>query len=479
MSITHEPHQDRKASVNAPVNRKPAGRDPRVVRLLLLCVLAASGCRVARQTASLPGHVVNAVVPGGKSTQPDPAALQSELLRYADDFTGRTTTGLDEYARRVNDPKAREEALAWRLALDQSALGIATGANPTANLVDFLALSTLTRAFVEQRAATVEPRGAFDVWLENARVLETNAWKIAERVITPDQQQEMRTNISRWLEQNAKEGTGFLRRPQALASGIRQSGEKESKPGSVFSLVGLDPTAGLDPAIREVTRTRLFAERALFAAERMPALIRWQTEMMTDQLLRQKQVTGALTSADRLSRAAESASQTAAELSDRITAERKAILDALETQEGKLRNLSTEMTQTLAAGEKMSTSLNTTLITFDALMKRFGVGEPNPSPPATNSPPFNILDYAKTADQIGTMAQQLNVLIKDTSGTVDTPALDKRIAQVNALCAKAATDAKSILNHAFELVAGLILLTFVCALAYRRVPPRGQTAAAK
>src|SRR5262249_43244341 len=288
MSNTRDQHENNKLTVNAALNHRasPFWRKPRrAIRLWLLCVLAMNGCQVARQTASLPGHVVTAVVPGGETTQPDPSALQSELLRYADDFTGRTTEGANEYARRVNTSKARAEALNWKLALDSCALGIATGANPTANLIDFLALSTITGAFLEQRASSSELPGAFDLWLENSRVLETNAWNIAEHVLTTDQQQEVRTNITRWLVQNAKEGAGFLTRPQALASGIRQSGEKEGKPGSVFGLVGLDPMSGLDPAVREVTRTRLFAERALYAMERMPSLVRLQTEVLTEQLL--------------------------------------------------------------------------------------------------------------------------------------------------------------------------------------------------
>ena len=117
----------------------------------------------------------------------------------------------------------------------------------------------------------------------------------------------------------------------------------------------------------------------------------------------------------------------------------------------------------------MSTSLNTTVVSFDGLMKRFGVGEPDTSPPDTNSPPFNILDYARTAEQVANMAQQLDALIKDASGTMDTPALDKRIAQLAAFSAQARTDAKSVLNHAFLLIAGLIILGFACALLYRRL----------
>jgi len=211
----------------------------------------------------------------------------------------------------------------------------------------------------------------------------------------------------------------------------------------------------------------------------MPFLVRWQTELLADELLRQEEVTNALTSADRLSRAAESMSQTAALLPDRISAERKAITDELAAQEGKLRELSAEVTRTLAAGEKMSTSLNTTLITFDALMKRFGVGEPSTTPPDTNSPPFNILDYAKTAEQITAMSFQLDTLIKDANGTLGSPALDKRIAELNAVSTKAKADAESVLNHAFLLAAVLILLALVCALVYRRFVPRFPDAAGR
>jgi hypothetical protein len=275
---------------------------------------------------------------------------------------------------------------------------------------------------------------------------------------------------------NPAVSASFFAQPEELAVVIRGHAEKESQPDSVFGLVGLDPMSGLDPAVREATRTRLFAERALFAAQRMPLLVRWQTELLTSQVLEQEQITNALGSADRLSRAAESVSKTAALLPERLTEERKVMVAALAAQEGQLRGLSAQVSQTLAAGEQMSTSLNTTLTTFTALMKLFGVGAPSTTPPETNSPPFNILDYAKTADAVGKMAQQLDVLLKDASGTVQTPALDKRFAELGALSERTRSDAKSVLNHAFLLAVGLIVAGFACALAYRRLAPRGNLA---
>jgi hypothetical protein len=409
--------------------------------LALLCLIG-NGCRVVKQTASLPVTAVGTVVPGKKSIQPDPGALQTELLRFADSLGGQTASALDQYASRVNSPDRGIQALRWKILLNSSVLGIATGPNPTANLLDFVSLATLMRMALEEQATNAVPPGAFDTWLDTSRILETNAWKLAAGVLPADQQNQLRAAIDQWRAQNSTVSGSFFARPQQLATVIRQGGEQQSQPGSVFGLVGLDPMSGLDPAVREVTRTRLFAERALFAAQRMPLLLRWQTELLTDQVLQQEQITNALTSADRLSRAAESVSQTAAQLPKDVAEERKAILDALAGQEGQLRGLSAQIGQTLASGERMSTSINTTLTTFTALMKLFGVGAPPTTPPDTNSPPFNILDYAKTADAVGKMAQQLDVLLKDASGTVQAPALDKRIADLNALAARTRSDAK-------------------------------------
>lgn len=448
--------------------KQPSGSHPVILMAAVLLLPVVSGCRIAEETARLPMRAVTAVAPATQPQAPDAALVQVELQRFADEYSSRTIAALDKYAEQVGTIEACSQALKWKVSASTAAMSIASGPNPLANLLDFLALTSVMRTALESVWLKTTNGPAFQPWLEASRALETNAWKLAEGNLTPDQSQEMRSAIQRWWEANPDARTGFFARPEEFSSLIRKTGEKASRPGSVFSLVGLDPTAGLDPAVREVTRTRLFAERAMFLAQRMPFLLRWQVELMSDQLLQAPPVVSALASAERFSRATESVSQTAAALPDRITAERQAVLAALETQAGKLRELSAEITRTLAAGEQMSTSLNTTLVTFDALMKRFGVGEPDDSPPDTNAPPFNILDYAATAERIATMAQQLDAVIKDAGSTLDSPALDKRIRDLNALAAGARAEAKSVLNHAFLLAASLIGLVLAAAMIYRR-----------
>jgi hypothetical protein len=46
--------------------------------------------------------------------------------------------------------------------------------------------------------------------------------------------------------------------------------------------------------------------------------------------------------------------------------------------------------------------------------------------------------------------------------------LDRRINDLNTLSERARADAKSVLNHAFLLAAGLIVLALAAAMVYRR-----------
>ena len=139
----------------------------------------------------------------------------------------------------------------------------------------------------------------------------------------------------------------------------------------------------------------------------------------------------------------------------------------LEADQSQLKDLLAESHQTLEAGRQMSDSLNTTLKTFDALMKRFGVGEPSTSPPDTNSPPFNILDYAKTADQLALASKQLESLLLAFNNTLDSTAWNQRLKDLDAVSQRAQTDTNAVLNHAFFVGAMLIVVAFVCALIYR------------
>lgn len=421
--------------------------------LLLLLVVLAPGCTVLRT----PQKVVEAVVPV-RQNQPDPIALQLQLQRFSDDFGGRTTQALDEYAHSIGTEKGRVLALQLKLRSLAAMISVVSGPSPHANLLDVVTMNTLTRKMVEDYWIKTPGGEHFQAWLGNARVLETNAWNLTVNVLKPEQREELRKSIDEWYERNPDLRDGFLARPHELVTLMARHRKGGTDLNSVFSFVGIDPTIGLDPAVREVTQTRLFAERAMFTFQRMPFLLRFQTELLAYQLMDIPEVQRVLTNTASISESAERISRTTAELPELITTERKAIIAALEQQEGKLRELSAEVNRTLVSGEKMSTSLNTTITTFDGLMKRFGVGEPDPNAVPdtdTNSPPFNILDYGKVADQISGMAKELNVLLTTA---------DQNVTQVTKLSDEATTRAERLVDRAFRRGVMLIVIFLVGAV---------------
>jgi hypothetical protein len=449
---------------------------------LTLAVMSLAGCGVIEKTTSVPVSAVMAVIPGSRSGSVDLGLLQLEVQRYADEFMSQSNAAIDDYVRLVGTDEARSQALLWKVNMSSAAVSLASSPNPVAALIDLATVTTIMRSVLEDHWVKTDQGAAFQPWLDCSRHLETDVWSLVGRILSDAQEAELHETIRRWQEANPGFRLAFFARPQDYALVLRESSHQKKETTGLITMLGLDPVSGLDPAVREVAQARLLGDRALFMIQRMPFLARAQVELLLDQVTRAPKVEGALNdasrlseSADRISRAAESVSQTASQLPDRLSTERKAILDALETQEGKLRDLSKTLEGTLTAGDKMSTSLNTTITTFEGLMKRFGVGEPETEPEAAPDPdskPFNILDFATTAERVTAMAKELDVLIKDAGSTLDSPALEKRFQELGAVAARATGDARSLVNYACILGAGLILLTFACALAYRWLSPR-------
>ena len=427
---------------------------------MLAALMALPACSLLKG----PQKVVNSVVPGvAKENHPDPTEVQIQVERFADDFSSRTAQALDTYAREIGTEQSRVQALQLKVTGISAIIAIASGPNPSVNLLDMVSVATLTRLTVENYWMKRPDGYAFQVWFENSCTVETNAWQLAASFLKPAQVHELRNTIHQWYRDNPNFHSGFLARPQEFAALVRTSGAHGLSVDSVFNFVGLDPTVGLDPAVREVTRTRLFAERALFTVQRMPFLIRLQSELAAFQLAEIPEIQQVVTNTTRLSDSVERISHTAAALPETVAAERKAILDALQQQEGKLKELAAEIDRTLVSGAKMSDSLNTTLLTFDALMQRFGVGEPETnSVPDTNSAPFNILDYGKVADQISGMAKEINTLLITT---------DQNVTQLTRLSDEATTRADRIVDRAFRrgilLIAILLVGSVLAALTYR------------
>ncbi len=442
--------------------------------LYLTCLIlaAGTGCRLLQNAANVPGQAVRSVTPGN-SDKPvaDPVEVQQKLLRFADEYSMRMIAGVDSLRRGTNT-LTPAKVLETKIEIGSETWSIAAGPNAVADLLDMTVFVTVTRMALEEYwqpkvfGETALPLVAY------SRSAETEIWELAGTVLTPAQQAELRRSIMRWHDQNPLPDSLVAARALGFASQVAAAGKgDETKPGSVFSLLMIDPLAGVDPAVREIAQTRMFAERALFVTQKMPMLLRWQTELLSLNAVEMPAVQQVVSNSTQIATSLQRFAAVAEKLPDQVSNERAEILKALQSQEKDVSSL-------LSSGTQMSTSLNTTLTTFDALMKRFGVGETNKAAPApTNAEPFRIQDYTAMAAQLDATAQRLTELLVTLDRTLGSTNLLQLTAQAAPVVQSAKTSGKEIVDYAFwkgVLLAGVVLLAALVYrfLTVRRSPPK-------
>jgi len=440
----------------------------------LLLALCGTSCRLVKTAVDAPGNTVRAIK---GTTTLDPVEVQQQLLRFAGEYSARITFGVDKLHRETNEAANAAERLHWKIALTTETLSIASGPNAVASLLDMTVFVTVTRSVMEDYWQPAVFGASAQPLVEGCRTAETNIWALAGKILTAQQQKEFRKTIELWRSQNPQPEVVLAARASGFASRIVAAHKEDTAPAdSVSGLLSVDPLAGMEPAVREVTQTRLLAERGLFVARQMPNILRWQTELLSLNTMAIPAVRQLITNSTQISSSVERFVALGEKLPGQISSERQEILKALEAQEQKLTPLVSEVRQTLATGSLMSTSLNVTLTTFDALMKRFGVGETNDARPArTNAAPFRIQDYGQTAAQLEATARQLTALLVTLDQTIGSTNLAQLSAQVGPAVQKAEAGGKAITDYAFRkallflwIACGAVLITllvfrFLCA----------------
>jgi hypothetical protein len=120
-------------------------------------------------------------------------------------------------------------------------------------------------------------------------------------------------------------------------------------------------------------------------------------------------------------------------------------------------------------GTQFSASLNTTVTTFDSLMKRFGVGEPKSEEqqPPTNAMPFRIQDFTQSAAQIEATTGRLTEFLGMLDRMMSSSNLAQFSVQVGRVVQQAQAGEKEVVDYAFWKGILLVVIVLVAALIYR------------
>jgi hypothetical protein len=445
-----------------PKPEQPHGRRvffirPILMVALIFSVLALAGCSRMHIPGTQPKSQIGSLQLTNRPTGPVTLDMvQQRVMRYADTYAAAIAQGCDDVSMKATNPAVRLSVLRWKLGQSTAAFTDATGENPVVNALDLLVLTTLARMVVEDYGVQTYGDAILPL-LDAQRNMETNAWMMASGVLNPSHQKELRDLIAEWRVKNPNQRyIGPIRFSEFANALGRAPTPESSSPTSIFSLLYLNPLAGLDPTTAAIQQTKDLAERAMYYGQHLPMLMTWQVEVLAFQLAGQPATQQVLNDANQLTASADVFAQTAKQLPQLVNDQRQAaiqqILDGLTDQINKSGKLMTDTRLTLDSAGAAATNINAAIQSLTAFVQYVSPTNATSEPAATNSPPFNILDYGTAATQIGTAAGKLDTLLVT---------LNQSTSQLGKIGQQTKTDADEVVRHAF--VYGLILVLVLLA----------------
>jgi len=398
--------------------------------------------------------------------------LQLEVMRFADEYTGRSREAVSRLQEGLQSPEQRLMAQNWKVQQASSAYTIASGPNPVSNALDMVVLATLSRMVIDD-AWVGGDIGARALQVQATyRSLEAEAWQLVEGVLNEEQIAALHQTITQWRAKHPNVRAVAYIHFRDFAEAVGPSSPSSTGPGSLLAVVGIDPLSNLDPAVQEIARTRQLAERAIYYMQRAPDLLDMQIERLSYQFADMPETRSLLTSFDRVSLIGSSSEQLVDTLPDLLDHQREALIaqltQTINSQSVTLGTLAGELRTTLQAGTDTATAVNGALQSFERISNLFAKKpQPVSATPQPPGKPFDISDYTAMLQQAASTARELDTLAQRS---------DALLPVLRSATQDAALRAQGVLNHLFLLLVLLVLVIaaawLLAALAYRRITMR-------
>ena len=271
----------------------------RLFVFLIICASLLAGC-VGASTQPKSQDVTVAKIGAEAASKPamQRQQLETEIMRYGDRYSARMSLEADRIKAKATTPELRWFAAGWKLACQTAVVDIAVGPNAVENLLDMMVLASLTREEVETYWM---PEFLGDELgqglLKASRMLEEEIWEGSKRVLTPEQQNDLRSLIQDWNEQHPDEHYFWH---------IRFGGFSDQR---ATELQRVEETGGLLGEISQTRETAVeiqkFGERVMYYMQRAPGLTRLQAEFGIREVFNMPEVMQVLDNSERLTRSTE------------------------------------------------------------------------------------------------------------------------------------------------------------------------------
>jgi hypothetical protein len=449
----------------------------RLARLFLLgWVISLAGCTLIERAVELPTQAARSVFfAGGMSKPVDPVALQNHLLQFADTFITSVTQTLDQLKKPDGSGINRYEQVKLKSRLTTDMIALVSGSNQVGNLVETLVYVESLRISIESTALPSAKNINVLPLLIVLRQREDNLKEIVRDVLTPVRMAQLQAAIEDWRKN--RPSTDFDLSTFAsfsLVNEVIANTESKSAQSSnnVFALLDLDPLAGLDPAARELTETRLFGERALFLGKRMPQLMKYEMELLTMRTADTQEVQAMVANSTQLATAADRFSQTLAQFPGMIRSEREQWIRDFHSEQKGLLELTQQAEKVTNGSARTAEWAERAIQSFNRSLELI-----NGRPKKPDARPFDIREYTDAATRIEGMSQRMTTLLLELQSSVDGLDTKKFADLTDTVTAQTRQRSEAMVEYTYQKGLRFVLLAclmgsisfLLTALVYRRI----------
>jgi hypothetical protein len=388
--------------------------------------------------------------------------LQGDVMRFADRYSARMVPVADQLLARAQTVEDRWLAMSWKMLSREAVLAIAVGPSAVTNLLDMVALVTLARLqlesyWVPEVIGVDEGKGM----VEAARGLEKDIWSLADKVLTPDQQQALMVLIREWQETYSN--TYYFWDVRFGAFSGQRAAELERVAASGGLLRQVQQTRETIDEVRDL------GERVLYYMQNAPAVLRLQAQVGAYEMLRLPEMQQLLSDAEqfngsveRLAVVAEALPETINQFMEGVSEQREGLLEDLLTEEARIRAVATDLQQTITLGNQLATNVNSTVQSVDKLVNKLGRGAESET-----KQQFDIRDYRQFVVDASHTAGELTALVESLSTLVSAEAWDARQPQALQIVYEIDTRVEGLIVRLFMLLLVLIVVCFLALFVYR------------
>jgi hypothetical protein len=184
-------------------------------------------------------------------------------MSFADRFASIIVAAFNVYDAQSPPPEHRRIVRSSTVYAMAAAVTIAAEADPDVALLDMVTMVVLGRMVFEEHWRRKFGKQV-DPILKGFQKAEIDIWQITAKVLTPEQQKELRALIRQWHRDNPEVTFFAYVRFSDFASERRKSKLSKTKAKGIFKTV--------QNATRQVEEARLLAERGMYLGTRLPMM---------------------------------------------------------------------------------------------------------------------------------------------------------------------------------------------------------------